>query len=145
MNGYRSPPRSWARDGARDFGPGALPPPRHDDRFSDPMRRDRLGYPEEEYRDRSKFDRPMPMDWGHRDRGRDNFYNERRGFERRPMSPPLPPAPLPRDRWAHDARERSRSPIRGGPLPKEYRRDMYIEQGRDNRRVVGRGRIGDAY
>ncbi|KAJ6923369.1 LOW QUALITY PROTEIN: hypothetical protein NC652_016874 [Populus alba x Populus x berolinensis] len=27
MNGYRSPPRGWSRDGPRDFGPGGPPPP----------------------------------------------------------------------------------------------------------------------
>ncbi|THG14999.1 hypothetical protein TEA_019377 [Camellia sinensis var. sinensis] len=154
MNGYRSSPRGWARDGPREFGAGGPPHPRYDGgRFTDhQMRRDRLDYPEEDYRERSKFDRPMPpLDWGNKDRGgRDNFFNERKGFERRPPSPPLPPPPLPppRGRWAHDVRDRSRSPIRGGgPAPsKDYRRDMYMEQGRDERRGgMGRDRIGDAY
>ncbi|XP_075641248.1 uncharacterized protein LOC142612952 [Castanea sativa] len=154
MNGYRSPPRGWARDGPREFGAGGVPPPRHEGRFSDHhLRRDRLDYPEDDYRGRNKFDRPMPMDWGHRDRGRDALFNERKGFERRPPSPPplVPPPPPPppfaphRGRWARDARERSRSPIRGGPPAKDYRRDMYMERGRDDRRAVGRERIGDAY
>lgn len=149
MNGYRSPPRGWARDGPREFGAGGLPPPRHEGRFSDNhMRRDRVAdYPEDDYRARNKFDRPMPMDWGHRDRGRDAFFNERKGFERRPLSPPPPQTPFPshRGRWARDVRERSRSPIRGGPPPKDYRRDVYMDRGRDDRRPVGRGRIGDAY
>lgn len=88
------------------------------------------------------------MDWGHRDRGRDNFFNDRKGFERRLPSPPPPPPPpgLPqRGRWGRDVRERSRSPIRGGPLVKEYRRDMYMERGRDDRRGMGRDRMGDVY
>ncbi|KAG2713116.1 hypothetical protein I3760_04G159900 [Carya illinoinensis] len=147
MNGYRSPPpppRAWARAGPREFGAGGLPPPRHEGRFSDHhMRRDRLDYPENDYRGRNKFDRPMPADWGHRGRGRNAFFNERKGFERRPPSPPPPAAPF--RRWAHDVRGRSRSPIRGGPPPKDYHRDMYMDQGRGDRRAVGRDRIGDAY
>ncbi|XWS69903.1 hypothetical protein CRYUN_Cryun03dG0003600 [Craigia yunnanensis] len=148
MNGFRSPPRGWAREGPRDFGAGGPPPPRHEGRFSDhSMRRDRLDYLDDDYRGRSRFDRPMPMDWGHRDRGRDNFFNERKGYERRPPSPPsLPPPQLPpRGRWPRDVRERSRSPIRGAPPPKEYRRDMYLERGREDRRGVGRDRMRDAY
>ncbi|CAN6564269.1 hypothetical protein ACFX13_026849 [Malus domestica] len=147
--GYRSPPRGWGRDGPRDFGPG-LPPPRHEGRFPDrQMQRDRLDY-SDNYRGRSKFDRPMPMDWGNRDRGRDGFFNERKPFDRRPPSPSPPPPPPPhvpphRGRWAHDARERSRSPLRGGPPPKDYNRPMYMDRGRDNRRGMGRGRVGDAY
>ncbi|XP_050217217.1 transcription initiation factor TFIID subunit 15 [Mercurialis annua] len=148
MNGYRSPPRGWARDGPRDFGPGGPPPPRHGGRFSDnDMRRGRADFPDDEYRGRNKFDRPMPMDWGHRDRARDAF-NDRKGFERRLPSPPGPQpltvAPQ-RGRWVRDARERSRSPIRGAPPPKEYRRDMYMERGRDDRRGMGRDRMGDVY
>ncbi|ESR64431.1 RanBP2-type domain-containing protein [Citrus sinensis] len=143
VNGYRSPPRGWARDGPRDFGPGVLPPPRHEGRFSDHMRRDRLEYPEDDYRGRNK---PIPpMDWGHRDRGRDNFFNERKGYERRLPSPPVPPLPPHGGRWSRDVRERSRSPIRAAPPPKDYRRDMYGDRGRDNRRGMGRNRIGDAY
>ncbi|PSS20864.1 TATA-binding protein-associated factor 2N like [Actinidia chinensis var. chinensis] len=151
MNGgYRSPPpRGRARDGPREFGAGGPPHARYEGRFPDHhLRRDRPDYPAEDFRDRSKFDRPMPQDLGNRDRGRDSFFNERKGYERRPPSPPLPPPmPPPRGRWPHDSRERSRSPIRGGPPlpPKDYRRDMYMERGRDERRGMGRDRIGDMY
>ncbi|XVF49166.1 hypothetical protein PTKIN_Ptkin03bG0246700 [Pterospermum kingtungense] len=130
MNGFRSPPRGWAREGPRGFGAGGLPPLRHEGRFSDhSMRRDRVDFLDDDYRGRSRFDRPMPMDWGHTDRGRDNFFNERKGYKRRPPSPPPPPPPPlpPRGRWPRDVRERSRSPIRGAPPPKEYRRDVYLE------------------
>ncbi|KAI5585365.1 hypothetical protein POPTR_006G160500v4 [Populus trichocarpa] len=147
MNGYRSPPRGWSRDGPRDFGPGGPPPPRQGGRFSDhDMRRERSDYPDDEYRVRNKFDRPMPMDWGHKDRGRDGLFNERKGFERRPPSPPLPPPSLPqRGRWGRDGRDRSRSPIRGAPPPKEFRQDMYMERGRDDRHPVGRDRMRHVY
>ncbi|WCJ42498.1 Zinc finger Ran-binding domain-containing protein 2 [Euphorbia peplus] len=146
MNGYRSPPRGWARDGPRDFVPGGLPPPRHGGRIPDhDMRRGRPDYPDDEFRGRGKFDRPMSMDWAHRDRGRDLMFNERKGFDRRLPSPPLPPPPQ-RGRWGRDVRERSRSPIRGGPPPKDFRRDMYLERGRDDRRDMGgRDRVGDVY
>ncbi|KAL6221769.1 hypothetical protein ACLB2K_005164 [Fragaria x ananassa] len=145
LNGYRSPPRGWARDGPREFGAG-LPPPRHEDRFPDhQMRRDWLDY-SDNYRGKTKFDRPIPMDRGNRDRGRDSFF-ERKAFERRPLSPPSPPPPLPphRGRWAHDARQRSRSPLRGGLPPKDFNRPMYMDRGRDDRRGMGRDRIGGAY
>ncbi|XP_021741490.1 transcription initiation factor TFIID subunit 15b-like isoform X1 [Chenopodium quinoa] len=144
-NGYRSPPRGWPRDGPRDFGPGG-PPPRHEGRFPDHhLRRDRLDYPDEDFRDRGKFDRPPPPEWGPRDHGRDGFL-DRKGYERRPLSPLAPLLPPPRGRWAdRDMRERSRSPIRGGPPPKDFRRDPYIERGRDDRRGVGRDRIGNVY
>ncbi|KAJ0030108.1 hypothetical protein Pint_13206 [Pistacia integerrima] len=145
MNGYRSPPRGWGRDGhgPREFVAGGPPPSRHEGRFSDHMRRDRLDFPDDGYRGRNK---PMPpMDWGHRDRGRDNFFNERKGYRRAPSPPPAPPVPPHRGRWGRDMRERSRSPIRGAPPPKDYRRDMYMERGRDDRRGIGRDRIGDAY
>ncbi|PON50534.1 zinc finger protein [Parasponia andersonii] len=149
LNGYRSPPRAWVRDGPREFVTGGLPPPRHDGRFLDNhLRRDRLDIPEDIYRGRARFDRPVPVDWGHRDRGRESFFNERKAFERRPPSPLPPPPPLPppsRGRWGRDIRERSRSPIRGGPPPKEYRRDIYMERGRDDRRGMARDRIGSAY
>ncbi|XP_050125299.1 transcription initiation factor TFIID subunit 15-like isoform X1 [Malus sylvestris] len=150
--GYRSPPRGWARNGPRDFGPG-LPPPRHEGRFPDhQLRRDRLDY-SDNYRGRSKFDRPLPMDWGNRDRGRDSFFNERKPFDRRLPSPSPPPPHLPphRGRWAHDARERSRSPLRGGPPPKDYNRPLYTGRGRgrgrgrEDHRGMGRDRVGDAY
>ncbi|MBA0797252.1 hypothetical protein Gohar_007967 [Gossypium harknessii] len=148
INGnFRSPPRSWAREGPRDFRAAGPPPPRHEGRFFDhSMRRDRLEYLDDDYRGRSRFDRPMPMDWGQRDRGRDNFFNSRKGYERRPPSPPLPPPQLPPRGRPRDMRERSRSPIRGAPPPKEYRRDMYMERGREDLRGgAGRDRIGGPY
>lgn len=158
MNGYRSPPCGWGRDGSREFGGGALSHRRHDDRFADHsrIRRDPLDYPGDDfYRERNKFDRPAaPPDWGHRDRGgRDSFFsNERRGYERRPPSPlpppPPPPPPSRGGRWARDIRVRSRSPVRGGPQPKEYHRDMYMERGRDDRHGgsgIRRDRFGDSY
>lgn len=146
-NGYRSsPPRGWQRDGARDFGPGGPPPPRHEGRFPDHhLRRDRLDYPDEDFRDRGKFDRPPPTEWGPREHGRGGFM-DRKGYERRPISPLAPPPPPPRGRWAdRDSRERSRSPMRGGPPPKEFRRDPYLESGRDDRRGLVRERIGNVY
>jgi len=162
MNGgFRSPARGWARESPRDFGAAGGPPPhpRYEGRFPDDhMRRDRLDYPPEDHRgERSKFDRPLPpLDLGNRDRGRDHFFDDRKGYERRPLSPPLPLSlrspplppsmPLPPRRWERDARERSRSPIRGGPPPpKDYRRDMYAERGRDEPRGMGRGRIDGVY
>ncbi|KAK8698468.1 hypothetical protein V6N13_114585 [Hibiscus sabdariffa] len=148
MNGgFRSPPRGWARDGPRDFRAAGPLPHRHEGRFFDhSMQRDRLDYPDNDYRGRSRFDRPMPMDWGHRDHGRDNFFNSRKGYERRPPSPPpLPPPQLPSRDRPRDVRERSRSPIRGGPPPKEHRRDMYLERGRKDARGMGRERMGDPF
>lgn len=145
-SGYRSPPpRGWPRDAPRDFGPGGPPPPRHEGRFADHhMRRDRLDYPEDDYRDRSKFERLPPPDWAPRDHGRDSFL-DRKGYDRRPLSP-LPPPPPGRGRWAErDIRERSRSPIRGGPPPKDFRRDSYMDRGRDDRRGAGPDRIGNVY
>uniref|UniRef100_A0A803QS86 RanBP2-type domain-containing protein n=1 Tax=Cannabis sativa TaxID=3483 RepID=A0A803QS86_CANSA len=82
MNGYRSPPRAWARNGPREFIGGDLPLPRHNDS---------------------------------------------------------------RGRWGRDIRERSRSPVRGGLPPKEYRRDVFVERGRDDRRGMARNRIDGAY
>lgn len=137
MNGgYRSPPRGWPRDVPRDFrasGPSA----RHDVRFPDPlMRSERQNYPEE---DRYRYDRPLLPEWGHRDRGRENYFYQRRGgYGRRILSPPLAPAVPPRG-WASHIRDRSRSPVRGGAQPKDYQRDMYMNRRRDDRRGVGRG------
>lgn len=152
INGYRSPPHGLARDGSREYGSGALPPLRNEGRFPDhPVRRERIDYIDDTYRGRNKFDRPLPVDWGHRDRGREGFSNERRRFERRPLSPPaplLPSLPPHRGRWARDVRERSRSPMRSGPPPK----DMYMDRVRDDRRAgvddrrgIGRDRIGGMY
>lgn len=148
MNGYRSPPRSWGRDGPRDFGGASgLPPSRHEGRISDHMRRgDRSHFAEDDYRGRNK--QMPPMDWGDRDRPRDSFFNDRKGYERRPPSPPLAqPVPPHHGRWGRDIRERSRSPIRGGggPPAKDYRRDMYLDRGRDDRRGMGRDRIGGGF
>ncbi|XP_044463103.1 transcription initiation factor TFIID subunit 15-like isoform X2 [Mangifera indica] len=145
MNGFRSPPRGWGMSGhgPREFGAGGPPPSRHEGRFSDHMRRDRLDLPDYGYRGRNK---PMPpMDWSHRDRGRDNF-NERKGYDRRAPSPP-PAALVPphRGRWGQDMRERSRSPIRGAPPPKGYHQDMYMERGRNDGRGVRRDGIRNAY
>ncbi|XP_011078305.1 zinc finger Ran-binding domain-containing protein 2 isoform X1 [Sesamum indicum] len=139
MNGgYRSPPRGWPRDAPRDFR-AAGPPARHEGRFPDPLvRGDRQDYPEDDPRDRYRYDRPMLPDWGHRDRGRDNYFNERRGYGRRPLSPPPAPAVLPRG-WASNIRERSRSPVRGGVQPRDYQRDIYMNRRRDDRRGVGGG------
>ncbi|KAE9586012.1 putative Zinc finger, RanBP2-type, TAF15/EWS/TLS family [Lupinus albus] len=152
VTGYRSPPRGLARDGPREYGSAALPPLRHEGRFTDPhLHRDRVDYLEDDYRGRNKFDRPAPPpEWDSRDRGRYGFSNERKAFERRPLSPPAPPLPsLPPHhggRWAQDVRERSRSPIRGAPLPpKDYHRDMFVNRGRDDRRALGRDRIGGMY
>ncbi|OUZ99987.1 zinc finger protein [Macleaya cordata] len=149
-NGYRSPPRAWGRDGPKEFGAGP-PHTRHGGggRFPDNhFRRERPDYREEDdFRERGKFDRPMPPEWNHRDRGRDNFFKERRGFDmrndRRPLSPPPPPPPPPhRARFARDTRERSRSPMRNGP-PVDYRRDSYMDRSRDGRWGMARDRIDD--
>nr|GMD41169.1 RNA-binding protein EWS-like [Ipomoea batatas]GME18922.1 RNA-binding protein EWS-like [Ipomoea batatas] len=134
MNGYRSPPRGWARDDPRDFRAG-MPPPRYEGRFHDhpPLRRDRPDFPEDDYRDRGRFDRPLPLNWGHRDRGRETYIGERRLPS--PPPPPLPSLP-PRGQWPRDIRERSRSPIRDrAPHPKDYRRPMFVDRGRDDRRA----------
>ncbi|KAI3938746.1 hypothetical protein MKW98_011898 [Papaver atlanticum] len=151
-NGFNRspPPRSWGRDGPKEFGAGP-PPTRHaGGRFPDNhVRRERPDYrDEDDFRDRGKFDRPMPPDWNHRDRGRDTFFKERRGGlnmrnERRPLSPPPPPPPH-RARFGRDIRERSRSPLRNG-APTDYRRDSYVGRGGRDARVGGmaRGQVGD--
>lgn len=149
MNGYRSPPRGgWARDGPREFGGTNPSHLRHEGRFLDPpMRRDRLDYPEEDYRERGRFDRPIEPEWAPRERG----FFERKAYERRPISPNLAPPlpPIRGGRFERDVRERSRSPIRGGGAPpppppsKDYRRDMYMERGREDRRGMVRDRVAD--
>ncbi|KAF8393387.1 hypothetical protein HHK36_021630 [Tetracentron sinense] len=142
MSDYRPPPRGWGRDSPREFG-GGPPHPSRGGRFPPDHynRRERLDYHEEEdYMERNKFDRPMPQDWDRGDRGRDNFFNERRGYDgrnmRRPLSPPplSPPPLLPpsRGRWVHDPRERSLSPMTSGLPPKDYHRDSYTDRGRDD-------------
>lgn len=131
FNGYRSPPRSFGIGGG---------PMRHEGRFPrEHSNNHRPDYFEDEMRERSnsnRFDRPMvPPDWG----------RERKGYDRRPLSPGGPPPPPPvvgrgGGRWVRDERERSRSPVRGGPPPpsKDYRRDAYMDRGRDDRRGMGR-------
>ncbi|PWA97190.1 hypothetical protein CTI12_AA031770 [Artemisia annua] len=136
FNGYRSPPRGFGRDGPRDFGIAGPHHPRHEGRFPN---RDhhRPDYFDDDMRDRNRFDRPMPppLEWG----------RDRKMFDRRPpLSPPGLPSPPPAargGRWIRDERERSRSPIRSpirSPPAKEYRRDAYVDRGRDERRGVSR-------
>ncbi|XP_060213592.1 uncharacterized protein LOC132640828 isoform X1 [Lycium barbarum] len=134
-NGYRSPPRGWARDDPRDFRAGG-PHSRYEGRFAGPpIRRDRPDFADADFRDRNRFERPPALDWGLRDRGRESYLCERKGYERRTPSPPHPPVLSPRGEWDRDIRGRSRSPVRGGPPPKDYRRDLYMGRGRDDRRV----------
>ncbi|KAI3790168.1 hypothetical protein L2E82_03004 [Cichorium intybus] len=141
FNGYRSPPppRGFNRDGPRDFGIGGpIHHPRHEGRFPRDNNHHRPDYFEDDIRERSnnRFDRPIgPPEWG----------RERKGYDRRPLSPPGPPPPPPAvgrggGRWVRDERERSRSPVRGGAPPpsKDYRRDGYMDRGRDDRRGMGR-------
>lgn len=121
MNGsFRSPPRVWSRDPPRDFRSSG-PPPRHNARFPDP--------PQDDPRDRYRHDRPLSLDWAHRDRGRDS----RVGCARRPMSPPPAPELHPSRGWAPPIRLRSRSPVRGGFRPRDYPRDPYMNRGRGGR------------
>ncbi|KAL8234866.1 hypothetical protein R6Q59_020966 [Mikania micrantha] len=133
FNGYRSPPpRGFGREGPRDFGVAGPPPihhPRHEGRL--PRDNHRPDYFDDELRERNRFDRPMPLplDWE----------SDRKGFDRRPLSPPGPaPPPVGRGggRWVRDDRERSRSPVRGGP--KDFRRVAYMDRGRDDRRGMAR-------
>ncbi|CAN4101586.1 unnamed protein product [Withania somnifera] len=135
VNGYRSPPSGWARDGPRDFRDG-VPHSRYEGRFADPpIRRDRPDFTDADCRDQNRFGRPPAPDWGHRERGRESYLSERKGYERRIPSPPHPPVLPHRDQWPRDIRERSRSPVRSGPPPKDYRRDLYMGRGRADRRV----------
>ncbi|XP_010548706.1 PREDICTED: uncharacterized protein LOC104820053 [Tarenaya hassleriana] len=123
LNGYRSPPHAWPRDStSRDL----LPPPRHDppawrDRDRE---REQLHYLEDDYPRR----RPV-LDCG-RDPLRKPHYERQR-----------PPG--------HDVRDRSRSPMRGGPPPppplRNYRRDSYLERGQGERGGSSRGRLGNGY
>ncbi|XP_076889821.1 uncharacterized protein LOC143540722 [Bidens hawaiensis] len=134
FNGYRSPPRGLGREVPRDFG--AAGPPLHHPRHEGRLPRDhhRADYLEDDLRDRNRFDRPLAEpNWG----------QDRRGYDRRPLSPSGPavqPAAVGRGggRWAaHDERERSRSTVRGGG-GKEFRRDGYMDRGREERRGMGR-------
>ncbi|KAL6508087.1 hypothetical protein OROGR_024282 [Orobanche gracilis] len=122
MNGgYRSPPRGWARDFRANAGPAT----RHEVRSppDPPIVQDHLenGHP----RSRYNFDR---LDF----RGRhNNYFNERRGYERRVD---LSPSPTPRGwAFASHVRDRSRSPFRAGVQPKDYQRDMYLNRRRSDR------------
>ncbi|XP_023529921.1 uncharacterized protein LOC111792626 isoform X1 [Cucurbita pepo subsp. pepo] len=156
-NEYRSPPRAWTRGCSRDIAAGGLAPQRYENRYSD-LRRDRVDYLEDSFRGRSKFDRPILSDWPLRNHERDEFITERKGFERRPASPPLPLLPQ-RGRWARDVRERSRSPIRDpirSPLrislrsprglpPKDFRRDVFVEREHIYRRGLGQERDGGPF
>ncbi|GFP94744.1 tata-binding protein-associated factor 2n [Phtheirospermum japonicum] len=142
MNGgyNRSPPRGWPRD----FRAAAGPPARHEVDLPLVMRGDRQDFPDNDHpiRDRYRYDTRPPVmpEWGHRERGgRENYFNERRGFGRRVLSPPPPAVGIAPARGYH-IRDRSRSPIRGGGVgePKEYQRDMlYMNRRRDQRRGGG--------
>ncbi|GMH23811.1 hypothetical protein Nepgr_025654 [Nepenthes gracilis] len=156
--GYRSPPRGLLRHGRRDFGPSGLPLSRHGGRLLNHAHRGRLDYPEEDFRERGKLGRLSPLHWASRERAKNLFLDDRKGYERRPPSPPSPPQLLPpRGRWVErDHRKRSRSPTRGvlppsdfkldlSPPPKDFRRDLYEERDREDRRNGGRDRIGSVY
>ncbi|XP_075517645.1 uncharacterized protein LOC142551976 isoform X2 [Primulina tabacum] len=134
---YKSPTRGWPRHDPRDFG-AARPSPRNEARYLDPhpFRSERRDFPEDDYNDRYKYDRPsMLLEWDRRDRGRDDFLNERSGdYGRRVLSPSPEPPLLPTRGWGTLVRERSRSPVRAPP--KEYQADIYLSRGRDNRRGV---------
>jgi len=148
-NGFGEPPIGWGRGGPREFDQG--PPSRPGERFPDfhPGRdtRDGPDYRDhDDYRERDKFDGGPPVDWGFsmgsRDRERDDRFHDKRGphdvrSDRRPPSPP------PRSRWVRDARERSRSPIRGAS--KDYYREPRLDRRRDDKRGGRRDRLDDAY
>ncbi|KAJ8640517.1 hypothetical protein MRB53_017211 [Persea americana] len=145
QNELDSPPRVWSRDSPRSFGMDP-PPPRHGGRFPDHIRRERPNYREDdEFRERNKLDILMPPERNQRGRGNGDFFRERRRYDGRDeLQPPSPPPPVSyRDHWVHDGRERSRSPMRGGP--KEYRRVPYIGRDRDDRRDMARMRIQPRY
>ncbi|KAL1566855.1 RNA-binding protein EWS isoform X1 [Salvia divinorum] len=141
MNGgYRSPPRGWLRDG-RDFRASGPPGRNEVRRLPDPlMRGERSNFLEDDPKDRfGYYDIPPMPEWGHRDRGRDNFFLERRGgYGGRFLSPP-PASTVPPRGWASHIRDRSRSPARGRPPAKDYHRDMHMNRRPDGRRPLGRG------
>lgn len=145
-NEYDSPPREWGRDSPGSFG---MDPPstRHGGRFPDHIRRERPSYREDdEFSGRNKLDILMPPERGHKGRGNGDFFHERRRYDVRDERQPPPPPPPPlshRDHWVHDGRERSRSPMRGGP--KDYRRVPYMGRGRADRRDFVRMRIQTRY
>lgn len=138
---YGSPSRGWDMDGLRDFSAGS-PTAGRGGRFVDHMRRERTDYRNElDYRGRGKFDLAVLDEWDRRDRMRDGFIPERRGYDRRP--------PSPHGRWGHDSRERSRSPMGNRPLKSSFMGrgradrhldDSYAGRGRTDDMDVGRGR-----
>ncbi|XP_017697168.2 uncharacterized protein LOC103702598 isoform X2 [Phoenix dactylifera] len=138
---HRSPPHGWGMDGPRDSGFGS-PPAGRVGRFADHMHRERFDYHYElDYRGRGKFDWPVLDEQDRRDRGRDGFVPNRRGYDRCP--------PLPRGWWWYDSMERSRSPIGNRPLKKSYMAldcddrhfdDSYMGQGQTDDLDLHRGR-----
>ncbi|XP_057854236.1 uncharacterized protein LOC131064198 isoform X2 [Cryptomeria japonica] len=148
-NGFGPPPVRWGRGGPREFDQGA--PPRPAERFSDFRSgrdiRDRPEFREhDDFAERGKFDRAPPVDWGFplgsRDRERDDRFHDKRGPQDT-RSDRHPPSPPPRSRWGRDARDRSRSPIRSAP--KDYYREPYVGQRRDDKRGGRRDRLDDTY
>ncbi|KAF6138413.1 hypothetical protein GIB67_041759 [Kingdonia uniflora] len=140
------------RGGPREFDAGP-PEPRHGGSLLITICQGKDSITAKRNTEEGKVDRERDFsqsEWEPRGRGRGNFLNDRRfdaRSERRPISPsPPPPPPVPpRDRWARDIRQRSRSPVRGGPPLKDYRRDSYLDRGREGRfnmaRGQGRGRM----
>uniref|UniRef100_A0A1D1YA43 TATA-binding protein-associated factor 2N n=1 Tax=Anthurium amnicola TaxID=1678845 RepID=A0A1D1YA43_9ARAE len=116
-NGYRSPPNDWTGD-----SPKGPPPPRNGGKFRGPgLQRGKSGYHEDDGpRERDRFDRTLP------NRERYEFIHERRGYDRRPLSPP--------GRWENGPQERSRSPPPRVRSPrKDFRRNSYMGRGQGDR------------